>query len=191
MTESVLVYSALKDWMDFIADLDKVIDSLREEEELYFGWSMASQRAARWLDMYMETGDAKGAVRAIYNCSEKNLASRASQLKAKYAFEIDQQLRMRFISDSIKMYNIVKGLATCSSSETVKLNAARDLLDRGGFKPDDVVRVQEEHMTRDQMEAKAIALRKQIIETLSPEEVAAAIKAIPSESADKQLDTTG
>ena len=37
MTESVLVYSALKDWMDFIADLDKVIDSLREEEELYFG----------------------------------------------------------------------------------------------------------------------------------------------------------
>ena len=53
---------------------------------------MASERAEKWLELYLETGDAKGAVRQVYNCSEKSVPARASQLKAKYQVEISKAL---------------------------------------------------------------------------------------------------
>mgnify|MGYP001821275860 CR=1 FL=1 len=147
---------------------------------------MASERAAKWLDMYMETGDAKGAVRKIYNCSEATIPSRASQLKSRYAGEIDKQLRLKFISDSVKMYKILKGLATSSSSETVKLNAARDLLDRGGYRPDQVVRLEEKQMSRAELEARIAETRKRVIASMTAEEIAAGLKSIDPESTDEE-----
>ena len=147
---------------------------------------MASERAEKWLELYLETGDAKGAVREIFACSEKNVACRASRLKAQFAFEIDQHLRKAMIGDSVRAYRIIKGLATCSNSETVKLNAAKDLLDRGGFKPDSVVRLEQTPMTRSELQSKVDRLRTEVIQSLTPEEVARVMKAIPAES--KQIE---
>jgi rhamnose utilization protein RhaD (predicted bifunctional aldolase and dehydrogenase) len=143
---------------------------------------MASERAEKWLELYMQTGDAQDAVRQVYNCSEKSIPSRASHLKARYAFEIDQQLRKNMISDSVKAYRIIKDLANCSSSETVKLAAARDLMDRGGFKPDSVIRLEEKPMTRAELVAKVEESRLAVIQSMSAEEIAQALKSIPGES---------
>lgn len=147
---------------------------------------MASERAEKWLELYLETGDAKGAVRQVYNCSEKSVPARASQLKAKYQVEISKALTRMMTSDSVRWYTILRGLATDSSSENVKLNAAKDLLDRGGFKPADVVCVEEKPMSRAELQSKVDKLRTEVIESLTPEEVARVMKAIPAES--KQIE---
>lgn len=88
-----------------------------------------------WLESYLETGDAKQALReAGSQCSDATLASRASQMKRKLSDEIDKALRERFGSDAPVYYGVVKGLATGAKSEDVQLKAARDALDRGGYK---------------------------------------------------------
>jgi len=147
---------------------------------------MASDKAEKWLARYLETGDAKQSVREVFRCSEKNVACRASRLKSQFAFEIDQHLRKAMISDSVRMYNIIKGLATCSNSEAVKLKAAADIMNRGGYAPDTTIRLEAKPQTRQELVDKLNGLRAEVIASLSPEEVSKVLKAIPGES--KQLE---
>ncbi|MBY0144310.1 terminase small subunit [Neobacillus niacini] len=50
--------------------------------------------------------------------------------------EIEQQLRMRFVEDAIKAREVLRGiLDNPDSTDRDKITAARDLLDRAGFKP--------------------------------------------------------
>jgi phage terminase small subunit len=50
--------------------------------------------------------------------------------------EIDQQLRMQFVQDAIRAREVLRGiLDNPNSTDRDKITAARDLLDRAGFKP--------------------------------------------------------
>lgn len=94
---------------------------------------MASENELKWLDLYLETGDAKQSVRQIFNCSEKNVAAKASGLKAKLEDEIDQRFAKIIKKDSIKAFRIISSLMTTASQESVKLKAAQDVLSRAGY----------------------------------------------------------
>ena len=94
-----------------------------------------SDREMQWLDAYMESGDGKESTRRVFDCSEKTLASRTSQLKQKLALQIDKRLRESFAVNAVAAANIIKDLAFNAKSEPVKLKAACDLLDRGGYRP--------------------------------------------------------
>lgn len=95
---------------------------------------MTEQEQA-WLEAYLSHGDAQQALRdAGSECSESSLPSRASQMKRKLADQIDQGLRARFGTEAPVYAGVVSRLATQAKSEDVKLKAAKDMLDRGGFK---------------------------------------------------------
>lgn len=88
-----------------------------------------------WLQAYLETGDAQQALReAGSECQDKYLSARAAQMKSRLRDEIDKRLRERFGSDAPVYYGVVNNLARNAKSEDVQLKAARDALDRGGYK---------------------------------------------------------
>ena len=140
-----------------------------------------TERSDRWLARYLQCGDAKQAVREVYRCSEKSVPVRASQLKARYQAEIVKALSSQIATDSVRMYSILKGLATDASSETVKLNAAKDLLDRAGFKPDSVVRLEQKPMSRQEILEKVEQSRLAVIRSMSAEEIMAALKVVSTD----------
>ena len=94
---------------------------------------MASENELKWLDLYLETGDDKGSVRQIFECSEKNVAAKASTLKAKLSEEIDQRFAKVIKKDSIKAFRIISGLMTTATNDMTKLRAAQDVLSRAGY----------------------------------------------------------
>lgn len=94
---------------------------------------MASENELKWLDLYLETGDAKQAIRDVFDCSEKNVSAQASRLKAKLEDEIDQRFAKIIKKDSIKAFRIISGLMSTASQESIKLKAAQDILSRAGY----------------------------------------------------------
>ena len=85
---------------------------------------------------YCALGDhVEAARRAGY--SEKTVANQACKLKRELASEIREELTLNFISHAPKALQTLKELAESSTSESVRLQASRDLLDRAGFKPAD------------------------------------------------------
>ena len=85
---------------------------------------------------YCALGDhVEAARRAKY--SEKTLANQACKLKRELASEICEELNLNFISHAPKALQTLKELAESSPSESVRLQASRDLLDRAWFKPAD------------------------------------------------------
>jgi len=96
-----------------------------------------TKQQQEWLDHYIDTGDAKEAVRLACGCKEESVKARASQMKKTMAVEIDKRLKETLGQDSIKMLKIISDLASNADNESVKLNAAKDWLDRAGYKPID------------------------------------------------------
>ncbi len=145
---------------------------------------MASERETQWIELYIQTGDDKGATRKIFNCStEKNVTVRSSQLKKNFANEIDKRLRETMRVNSVAMHKILCNLAANATSETVKGNAAKDLLDRGGYKPVD----QSEDITErtpDQVEAEY----QQALKAVSQKELKVMLQAIPQEQRQALID---
>jgi phage terminase small subunit len=85
----------------------------------------------------------KAAVRAGY--SERAASEIGYQLLQKTSVlaaiqnlqdDIEQQLRVQFVHDAIKAREVLRGiLDNPNSADRDKITAARDLLDRAGFKP--------------------------------------------------------
>ena len=87
-----------------------------------------------FLQEYCRHGNhVEAARRAGY--SEKTVANQACKLKRELASEIREELTLNFISHAPKALQTLKELAESSTSESVRLQASRDLLDRAGFKP--------------------------------------------------------
>ena len=89
-----------------------------------------------FLQEYCRHGNhVEAARRAGY--SEKTVANQACKLKRELASEIREELNHNFIGYAPKALQTLKELAESSTSESVRLQASRDLLDRAGFKPAD------------------------------------------------------
>ena len=94
---------------------------------------MASENELKWLDLYLETGDAQGAARQIFDCSEKNIPAKASHLKTKLEDEIDQRLAKVIKRNAIAAQWIISDLMKNAKQESTKLKAAQDILSRAGY----------------------------------------------------------
>ena len=66
-----------------------------------------------------------------------SLVNQASKLKRELSSEIAEELTANFLSAAPKALSILMDLAKNSASDSVKFQAAKDLLDRAGFRPID------------------------------------------------------
>lgn len=103
-------------------------------------------KQSKFIDEYIETGNGKlSAIRAGY--SEATAESQASRMLRKVKVQdalkarrsqIQQELRERFVGDALTARKVmIQILNDPEATHKDKLTAARDLLDRAGFKPTD------------------------------------------------------
>ena len=92
-----------------------------------------SEQRQVFVQEYCRLGDhVEAARRAGY--SEKTLNNQACKLKRELSGEIESELRFNFVSHAPNALRILTELAEYSNSDSVRLQAARDLLDRAGYK---------------------------------------------------------
>jgi hypothetical protein len=92
-----------------------------------------NENRKKWLEAYIESGDAVKAVEMAYpEVSVKNRSSKASHLKSELAQEIDNHGRENYKKEVPLMMNVIKELALNSEQDAVKLKAANSWLSRAG-----------------------------------------------------------
>jgi len=93
----------------------------------------------RFVEMFLLTGNAARAAEVAGYGSPKQ---RGYELKNKFK-ELIEDRQKRMLQDSVPIaINQLINLVQEAESEAVRLNAVKDLLDRGGFKPVDKVEQQ-------------------------------------------------
>lgn len=91
-----------------------------------------TEQQEKFLELYIHTGNASKAAKYAGYGSPKQ---RGHELKKKLQHEIESRQKA-MIADAVPgVIATVISLATGADSEAVRLNAAKDLLDRAGFKP--------------------------------------------------------
>lgn len=98
-----------------------------------------TQQQERFVEMFLLTGNAARAAEIAGYGSPKQ---RGYELKNKFK-ELIEDRQKRMLQDSVPIaINQLINLVQEAESEAVRLNAVKDLLDRGGFKPVDKVEQQ-------------------------------------------------
>lgn len=98
-----------------------------------------TQQQERFVEMFLLTGNAARAAEIAGYGSPKQ---RGYELKNKFK-ELIEDRQKRMLQDSVPLaINQLINLVQEAESEAVRLNAVKDLLDRGGFKPVDKVEQQ-------------------------------------------------
>ena len=99
---------------------------------------MRTDKQEAFIESYCQTGNAtKAALQAGY--SEAGAKQQGHALKKKFAKEIEQRIK-KMVQDSVPAaLNQISILAQTATSEQVRLNASKDILDRAGMKPADRV----------------------------------------------------
>ena len=110
-----------------------------------------------FIQEYCALGDhVEAARRAGY--SKKTVANQACKLKRELASEIREELNHNFVCYAPKALQTLKELAESSPSESVRLQASRDLLDRAGFKPADRHEMIGKSKTHDELKAELVGI---------------------------------
>ena len=99
---------------------------------------MRTEKQELFIEAYCSIGNAtKAAIQAGY--SEKTAKQQGHVLKKRLHKEIDELIRKR-VQDAVPAaFNELSSLVQNATSEQVRLAAAKDILDRAGFKPTDKV----------------------------------------------------
>tara|TARA_R100000656_G_scaffold75034_1_gene55673 strand:+ start:81 stop:545 length:465 start_codon:yes stop_codon:yes gene_type:complete len=119
---------------------------------------MITDKQAKFIDFYCESGDAmQSAINAGYKNSH-TLRNQAWKLKKELAIEINKKMLEKFVDKAPVAFNSLVSLMKDSESDTVKLQAAKDIMDRGGFKPSDRIVLEEDQKTIPELEAELISL---------------------------------
>ena len=87
-----------------------------------------------FVEAYCQTGNAsKSAIQAGY--SEATSKQKGHELKNQFKSEIEDRIK-KMVQDSIPAaLSQISALAQTATSEQVRLNASKDILDRAGLKP--------------------------------------------------------
>ena len=106
---------------------------------------MRTDKQELFIESYCQSGNAKkAAIMAGY--SENTATQKGYYLKNKFAKEINEKTR-QMIQDSVPAaINQMRVLADSAESESVRLAANKDLLDRAGLKPTERVETQISHV---------------------------------------------
>ena len=117
-----------------------------------------SKARLTFLREYVDTGDAVRAARfAGYDKGdERRLKIHASNLKSQLKEEIDGLMKEKLSGVGPKALTVMEDLMERSESDSVRFNAARDLLDRSGWKSSDGE--MDVKKTVEEMEAQLVAL---------------------------------
>jgi len=118
-----------------------------------------SRKKIAFIDEYVTHGNAVRAAReAGYDKGdEKRLRNMAKTLKYNLKSEIEGLFRERLENGGPKAYQVMEDLLS-SESDTVRFNAAKDLMDRAGHKPIERIEHTHEHRSIQEMEAHLIQL---------------------------------
>ena len=119
-----------------------------------------TERQEKFIEYYSITGNAaKAAVEAGY--SEKTAKQKGYELKHLLREEINDQTQ-KVLADKVPVtLNILSKLAEEAESESVRLGAVKDILDRAGLKP--VERIEQtniERMSNEEIQRELDALTK-------------------------------
>jgi len=100
-----------------------------------------SERQEKFIDFYCRTGNAmQSALSAGYTTSVAQ--KRSSELKNRFQNIIDQRLKELVREQVPEAMMTITYLAKNAQSETVRLQAAKDIADRGGLKPTEKIEQQ-------------------------------------------------
>ena len=91
----------------------------------------------QFVEAYCRLGKGTLAAKEAGYKDSPSLVNQASKLKRELAAEISEELRSSFMNAAPKALSILMDLAENSASDSVKFQAAKDLLDRAGFRPID------------------------------------------------------
>jgi hypothetical protein len=95
-----------------------------------------TDKETAFLEHYIECADAtEAAIKAGYSAKTAHVAG--SKLKRKLEAEIRERVGKNFGSFSAEAAKIIRDLAHRSTNEQTRYHAAKDILDRAGFKPTD------------------------------------------------------
>ncbi len=95
---------------------------------------MKTEMQAQFVEFFCLTGNAtKSATMAGY--SEKTAYVKGCQLKKQFAREIAEQTQQMIVDSIPGALTQLKNLAESAQSESVRLGAVKDILDRAGLKP--------------------------------------------------------
>jgi hypothetical protein len=84
--------------------------------------------------------------------------NQAWKLKRELSREISKRMLEKFVDKAPIAFGTLTELMNESDSDTVRLQAAKDIMDRGGFKPKDTMVIEEESKTIPELEAELAML---------------------------------
>jgi len=119
-----------------------------------------TEKQDKFIETYVLTGNAtKAAIAAGY--SEKTATIKGSQLKSQLHSEIQREVQ-KMIADKIPAsLKWLTDLAESAESESVRLGAIKDILDRAGLKPVDKVETTNiDQMSKDEIMRELEALER-------------------------------
>ena len=90
-----------------------------------------------FVEEYVRSGDHLEAAKKAGYKDTHTLRNQACKLRRECANEITEELHRNFAEIAPRALNILSDLAENAESESVRLGATRDLLDRAGFRPVD------------------------------------------------------
>jgi hypothetical protein len=90
-----------------------------------------------FVEEYVRSGDHLEAAKKAGYKDTHTLRNQACKLRRECADEITEELHRNFAEIAPRALNILTDLAENAESESVRLGATRDLLDRAGFRPVD------------------------------------------------------
>lgn len=117
-------------------------------------------RREKWLEEYCTHGDAARAARnAGYKYdTDADFRKEGSRLKKALEGEIAREMEGRMGDKGPRALQVVEDLMRQSNSDTVRLAAAKDLLDRSGYKPVERIDVSTEQRSVEEIESRIIGL---------------------------------
>ena len=120
---------------------------------------MRTEKQESFIESYCQTGNAtKSAVQAGY--SEATAKQKGHVLKNQFKNEIEDRIK-KMVQDSVPAaLSQISSLAQTATSEQVRLNASRDILDRAGLKPADRIeqRISHDDKSMDELRKELEAL---------------------------------
>jgi hypothetical protein len=90
-----------------------------------------------FVEEYVHSGDHLDAAKKAGHKDTHTLRNQACKLRRECADDISEELHRNFAEIAPRALNILSDLAENAESESVRLGATRDLLDRAGFRPVD------------------------------------------------------
>ncbi len=98
--------------------------------------NLTNQRQV-FVEEYVRSGDHLDAAKKAGHKDTHTLRNQACKLRRECADDISEELHRNFAEIAPRALNILSDLSENAESESVRLGATRDLLDRAGFRPVD------------------------------------------------------